>query len=116
MEGGGKPAVARADVDAVGGSLSNMHGVGEPFAGLEVVHDVAAAGGVGGGDDVDVFARPVLASGVALDVVVVGDAFSPAIEILRLERAGDRYGRAGIGRLGCGRHARSKKKRNRGNE
>src|SRR5439155_610373 len=81
----GEPA-GDSQRDVVLGAAGHVDGIGEPLPGLEVVHDIAAACGVGGDDDVDVFARPVLASGIAFDVVVVGDAFAAAIEILRLER------------------------------
>src|SRR3989442_1351376 len=67
-------AIGCSEFDAVEPSVLHINTVEQPFAGLEVVHDIAAAGGVEGGDDVDVFARPVLAPGIAFNVVVVGDA------------------------------------------
>src|SRR5207244_2016689 len=70
----------------------------------EVGDDVASAKGVGRQDDVDVFAQPVLAAGVTLDVVVIGDAFPAQVEVLRLEASGQRNGGSGV-RTGRGSHS-----------
>src|SRR5437879_3690658 len=107
----------RPQLDGVIAARRHVDGVGEPLAGLEVVHHVAAAGGVGGHDDVHILAEPVLAALIARSVVVVDHAFAAAIKILRLESCRNRYGGSGIGgwRLGRDRQTRSKKKRSRGN-
>src|SRR5204863_320181 len=93
----GEPA-AGADFDVVLGAGGHVDGIGEPLSGLEVVHDITTAQGVGGHDDVHVLARPVLTPGIAFDVVVVGDAFAAEIEVLRLKGAGNRDRDSGIRR------------------
>src|SRR5438309_1560606 len=67
------PVSRRPQLDVVIAARRHVDGIGEPLSGLEVVDDVASAKGVGRQDDVDVFAQPVLAAGVTLDVVVIGD-------------------------------------------
>src|SRR6266480_3230958 len=96
----GEPA-AGADFDVVLGAGGHVDGVGEPLSGLEVVHDIAAARRVGGQDDVHVLTEPVLAPGIARNVVVVGDAFAAEIEVLRLKGSGNRDRHSGI-RTGSG--------------
>src|SRR6267378_3437735 len=95
-------AIACSESDVVLGAGGHVDGIGEPLSGLEVVHDIATAQGVGGHDDVHVLARPVLTPGIAFDVVVVGDAFAAEIEVLRLKGAGNRDRDPGI-RRGSGR-------------
>src|SRR5204863_405272 len=104
VEGARRGRAADAQLDVVLGAGRYADGVGEPFAGFEVVHHVAAAQAVGGQDDVHVLAGPVLPPGVAGDVVVIGDAFSTEVEVLRLEASGHRDGRSGIGGRGSDRH------------
>src|SRR5206468_12052929 len=89
VEGAGRELAAHPQLDAVVGGGLRVDGVVQPLAGLEVVDDVTAAGGVGGDDDVHVLVGAVLTAGVAGDVVVIGDAFAAEVEVLRLE--GTRY-------------------------
>src|SRR5881396_1128539 len=91
-------AIACSEFDVVLGAGGHVDGIGEPLSGLEVVHDITAAQGVGGHDDVHVLARPVLTPGIAFDVVVVGDAFAAEVEVLRLKGAGNRDRDSGIRR------------------
>src|SRR5438034_351611 len=60
VEGAVGEHAARPELDVVLGAGDRVDGISEPLSGLEVVHDVAAVGGVGGHDDVHVLARPVL--------------------------------------------------------
>src|SRR5438094_523029 len=53
--------------------------------------------GDGGPKDVHVLVETVLAAGVAENVVVIGNAFTGEIEVLRFEASGHRDGRSGIG-------------------
>src|SRR5712691_2403029 len=99
VEGAGCEHAADPEPDVVLAGGRHVDGVGEPLPGLEIVHGVAAAEGVGGQDDVHVLVETVLASRVAWNVVVVGDAFAAEIEILRLESSGNRYGSSRIRRL-----------------
>src|SRR5438034_124666 len=60
-------AIACSEFDVVLGAGGHVDGIGEPLSGLEVVHDITTAQGVGGHDDVHVLARPVLTPGIAFD-------------------------------------------------
>src|SRR5205823_2989527 len=89
VEGAVCERAARPDFDVVLGAGRDVDGVGKPLPGLEVVHDVAAAQGVGGHDDVHVFGEPVGSALVTRGVVMVGNAFAAQVEILRLEASGN---------------------------
>jgi hypothetical protein len=96
--------VRQAQIDVIGAGGRHVHRVGEPFAGLEVIDDVAAAGAVGGGDDVHVLAGAVLPAGIAADVVVIALAFAAAVEILGFKSPRQRDRAAGVGsRCCCGK-------------
>src|SRR5438552_1749558 len=98
VEGAGRELAAHAQLDVVVGGGLHVDGVVQPLAGLEVVDDESAACGVGRDDDVDVLVGAVLTARVARYVVVIGDAFAAAVEVLRLEAAGNGDGRPGKGR------------------
>src|SRR5439155_26360921 len=99
MESTVEEGAAHAQLDVVAVVSLHIDGVFQPLAGLEVVHDIAAAGGVGGGDDVHVLGGPVLASGVARDVVVIGYAFTTKVKVLRFDQPRHGEWRACEGRL-----------------
>src|SRR5262249_38220656 len=91
--------VARsADGEVVVSVARHVDRVREPFAGLEVVDGVRAAGGVGRGDDVDVLARAELTAGIAWGEVVVGDVLAAVVELRGLEGLRQRDGRTAIRR------------------
>src|SRR5262249_25007878 len=60
----GEGAARHAKVDVVEPRSSDVDGVDQPLAGLEVVHHEAAPVGIARGDDVDVLGWPVLAARV----------------------------------------------------
>src|SRR2546421_1089382 len=98
-----EPIVGELAADVQGEGVSAGWGyvdrVLEPLAGLDVVDDVA--GGIARRhNDVDILAGAVLAAGVARRRIVIRHSLAPSVEVLGLERAGNREGRAGVRRLG----------------
>lgn len=91
---------AGVQLDQVRTGSGDVDRVLQPLAGLDVVDGEAARVGAGRrGDDVDVFARAVLPAGVAGHEVVIGEALSAEVEVLRFERAGNGERQAQIRRL-----------------
>ena len=74
---------ADESLDPIHARLSDVDGVAEPFATLEIVDDVPRRI-PGRGDDVHVHVGPILPALICRSQVVIGDAFAAVVEVFSL--------------------------------